>query len=210
MKRPKNPAPASDGSNGATAPSDAPANGAPEARAPDPPSSAPAPELTEATPDEKLAALAAERDETKDRMLRIAADFENWKKRAQKEQTDKANEARERVLKDMLEVIDNLERAVEHAQGGGNGKPLVDGVRMVLQGALDVLARHGITRIEAAGEAFDPNRHEAVASEHVPDTEPNRVVRQFLPGYALHDRVVRPAKVSVSAKAPVDSPPDDD
>ena len=72
----------------------------------------PPPELTEATPEERLAALTAERDEIKDRMLRIAAEFENWKKRARKEQTDAVTEARERVLKDMLEVVDNLERAV--------------------------------------------------------------------------------------------------
>ena len=64
-----------------------------------------------------MAALAAERDDIKDRMLRVAAEFENWKKRARKEQTDAVNEARERVLKDMLEVIDNLERAVAHADG---------------------------------------------------------------------------------------------
>jgi molecular chaperone GrpE len=73
-----------------------------------------------------------------------------------------------------------------------------------------VLGRHGITRIEAAGEAFDPTRHEAISSEHAPEIEPNRVVRQFLPGYALHDRVVRPAKVSVSTKPPVESPSSDD
>lgn len=158
----------------------------------------------------ELEAQRAETEKFRDLYLRERAEFENYKKRIHRDHAEAIRYAAAHLARDLADVIDNLERAVEHAQGGGNGKPLVDGVRLVLQGALDVLARHGITRIEAAGEAFDPNRHEAVASEHVPDTEPNRVVRQFLPGYALHDRVVRPAKVSVSAKAPVESPTDDD
>lgn len=159
------------------------------------------------------AALEAQRAETerfRDLYLRERAELENYKKRIHRDHAEAMRYAAARLTRDLAEVIDNLERAVEHAQGGGNGTSLVEGVRLVLQGALDVLARHGITRIEATGEPFDPSRHEAVASEHVPDTEPNRVVRQFLPGYALHDRVVRPAKVSVSVKGPVDGPPDDD
>jgi molecular chaperone GrpE len=168
----------------------------------------------EAPPVEGVAAeLEAQRAETekfRDLYLRERAEFENYKKRIHRDHAEAVRYAASHLTRDLADVIDNLERAVEHAQAGGNGQPLVDGVRLVLQGALDVLARHGITRINATGEAFDPKRHEAVASEHVPDTEPNQVVRQFLPGYALHDRVVRPAKVSVSAKAPVDSPSDDD
>jgi molecular chaperone GrpE len=158
----------------------------------------------------ELDAQRAETERFRDLYLRERAEFENYKKRIHRDHAEAVRYAAAHLTRDLAEVIDNLERAVEHAQGGGNGQPLVEGVRLVLQGALDVLARHGITRIEAAGQAFDPNRHEAVASEHVPDTEPNRVVRQFLPGYALHDRVVRPAKVSVSAKAPVASSEDDD
>jgi molecular chaperone GrpE len=158
----------------------------------------------------ELEAQRAETDRFRDLYLRERAEFENYKKRVHRDHAEAMRYAATHLTRDLADVIDNLERAIEHAQGGGNGQPLIEGVRLVLQGALDSLARHGITRIEAAGEAFDPNRHEAVASEHVPDTEPNRVVRQFLPGYALHDRVVRPAKVSVSAKAPVESKRDDD
>jgi molecular chaperone GrpE len=172
---------------------------------------------TAETPDEAVARLTAELEaqrteceRLRDQYLRERADFENYKKRIHRDHADAIRYAAAHLTRDLAEVIDNLERAVEHAQGGGNGQPLVEGVRLVLRGALDVLARHGITRIEATGEPFDPTRHEAVASEHVPDTEPNRVVRQFLPGYVLHDRVVRPAKVSVSARPPVESPPDDD
>jgi molecular chaperone GrpE len=176
----------------------------------------PAPHPAEAG-DQELARLAAEVEaqrveieRLRDQDLRDRADFENYKKRIHRDHADAIRYAAAHLTRDLAEVIDNLERAVEHAHAGGDAASLAEGVRLVLRGALDVLARHGITRIEAAGEAFDPSRHEAVSSEHVPDTEPNRVVRQFLPGYVLHDRVVRPAKVSVSTKPPVESPRDDD
>lgn len=158
----------------------------------------------------ELEAQRAECERLRDQYLRERADFENYKKRIHRDHADAIRYAAAHLTRDLAEVIDNLERAIEHAQGGGDVQSLAEGVRLVLRGALDALARHGITRIEAAGEPFDPTRHEAVASEHVPDTEPNRVVRQFLPGYVLHDRVVRPAKVSVSTKPPVESPRDDD
>jgi molecular chaperone GrpE len=158
----------------------------------------------------ELQAQRAETERFRDLYLRERAEFENYKKRIHRDHAEAVRYAAAHLTRDLADVIDNLERAVDHAQGGGNGQPLVEGVRLVLQGALDALARHGITRINATGEPFDPTRHEAVASEHVPDTAPNQVVRQFLPGYALHDRVVRPAKVSVSTKAPVESPPGDD
>jgi len=204
MKRSKTPAPASDGSNGAGAPSDAPAkNGAPDP-APDPAAAAPAPELTEATADEKLAALVAERDETKDRMLRIAADFENWKKRAQKELTDKVNEARERVLKDMLEVIDNLERAVAMqtttgGNGGVDGPAVLKGVDLVLRLFKQKLERYEVRPFEATGQPFDPRVHEAISKVPHPEIPAGSVAAELQKGYRVGERLLRPALVSVSA-----------
>lgn len=203
MKRSKTPAPASDGSNGAGAPPDPPAtNGAPDP-APDPAAAAPAPELTEATAEEKLAALAAERDETKDRMLRIAADFENWKKRAQKELTDKANEARERVLKDMLEVIDNLERAVAMQTTGGNGGvdgvAILKGVDLVLRLFKQKLERYEVRPFEATGQPFDPRVHEAISKVPHPESPAGSVAAELQKGYRVGERLLRPALVSVSA-----------
>ena len=157
----------------------------------------------------ELAAQQAETERFRDLYLRERAEMENYKKRVQRDHSESLRYAAAQLTRDLADVIDNLERAVDHAAGGGNGKPLVEGVRLVLQGALDALARHGITRIDATGEPFDPTRHEAVASIPTHDAEPNRVVQQYQPGYALHDRVVRPAKVSVSAK-PVETPSDDD
>jgi len=202
MKRSKTPAPASDGSNGAGAPSDAPAkNGAPDP-ALDPAAAAPAPELTEATADEKLAALVAERDETKDRMLRIAADFENWKKRAQKELTDKSNEARERVLKDMLEVIDNLERAVAMQTGGNggvDGPAVLKGVDLVLRLFKQKLERYEVRPFEATGQPFDPRVHEAISKVPHPEIPAGSVAAELQKGYRVGERLLRPALVSVSA-----------
>ena len=202
MKRSKTPAPASDGSNGAGAPSDAPAkNGAPDP-ALDPAAAAPAPELTEATADEKLAALVAERDETKDRMLRIAADFENWKKRAQKELTDKVNEARERVLKDMLEVIDNLERAVAMQTGGNggvDGPAVLKGVDLVLRLFKQKLERYEVRPFEATGQPFDPRVHEAISKVPHPEIPAGSVAAELQKGYRVGERLLRPALVSVSA-----------
>jgi molecular chaperone GrpE len=159
---------------------------------------------------EELAAQKAETERFRDLYLRERAEVENYKKRVQRDHAEAVRYASTHLTRDLAGVLDNLERAIEHAESGGNGQPLVEGVRLVLRDALDVLARHGITRIEAAGEVFDPNRHEAIASVHVPQTEPNQVVQQFQPGYALHGRVVRPAKVSVSAKPPVETPSTDD
>jgi len=158
----------------------------------------------------ELAEKTAEAARNWDLYLRERAESENFKKRLQREKADALRFASEGLVRDLLPVIDNLERAVDHADLGGNGQPLIEGVRLVLQNALEVLQRHGVGRIEATGRPFDPSRHEAVVQ--VPDRrrEPNHVVEQYEPGYTLHDRLIRPAKVSVSSKPSVESPPDDD
>jgi molecular chaperone GrpE len=175
----------------------------PEAAAPDP---APAPELPEATADEKLAALAAERDETKDRMLRIAADFENFKKRARKEQTDAVAEARERVLKDMLEVVDYLERAVamQGASGGNgavDGPALVKGVDLTLRLLKQKLERYEVRPFDAAGQPFDPRLHEAISRVEHAEIPAGSVAAELQKGYRVGERLLRPAMVSVSSGA---------
>jgi molecular chaperone GrpE len=169
-----------------------------------PAAAAPPAELPEAGPEERLAALAAERDEIKDRMLRIAAEFENWKKRSRKEQTDAVAQARESVLRDMLEVIDNLERATT-AQGGaaGNGSPdgaaVLKGVSLVLRLFQQKLERYEVRPFEAKGQVFDPHQHEAisrVASDEVPA---GAVVNELQKGYRVGERLLRPALVAVSS-----------
>jgi len=160
----------------------------------------------------ELTKKEAEAKENYDRYLRAVADLDNFKKRSQRERVETLRFGQEPLIRDLLPVVDNLERAVGHAEGGGNGKPLVEGVNLVLRSLLDLLEKHGVSRIEARGEAFDPARHEAVARIELTDQEPNRVVDQYQPGYLLHDRLLRAAQVTVSTRAakPVESGEDDD
>ena len=131
-------------------------------------------------------------------MLRQAAELENYKKRSGRERDEAIRYANESLLKDLLPVVDNLERAIAHASGGGNGKPLVEGVEMVLRGLADVLAKHGAMPILAQGQPFDPTKHEAMTQVETDDHEPNSVVEELHKGYMLRDRLLRPALVSVA------------
>lgn len=153
------------------------------------------------------AALEAAREEgrqAQDRWLRERADLENIKRRAVREKADLAKFASEGVVRDLLPVVDNLERAVAHAEGEGG--PLLSGVKLVLKSLQDALERHGVTRVKARGALFDPAEHEAMAQVESAVHEPNAVVDEHQAGYRLHDRLLRPAMVTV-AKAPS---PDDD
>jgi len=158
----------------------------------------------------ELAEKTAEAARNWELYLRERAETENFKKRMQREKGEALRFAVEPLVRDLIPVLDNLERAVDHAASGGNGQPLLEGVRLVLKNALDVLERHGVARIEAAGGPFDPSRHEAMVQ--IPDASraPNQVVEQFAPGYTLHDRLLRAAKVGVSTKPAVEDEQNDD
>ena len=147
---------------------------------------------------QQLEAKEQEAKSNYERLLRQAAEFENFKKRTMREREESIRFANEALIKDLLPVVDNLERAVAHAQGGGNGKPLVEGVEMVIRGILDVFSKYGVTQIEAIGQPFDPVKHEAMAQVETDDHEPNTVVEEHHKGYLLHTRLLRPALVSVS------------
>jgi molecular chaperone GrpE len=147
---------------------------------------------------QELAAKELEAKTNYDRFLRQVAELDNVKKRSAREREEISRFANEALIKDLLPVVDNLERAVAHASGGGNGKPLVEGVEMVLKGLLDVLAKHGVTQISAVGQPFDPSKHEAMAQVESESHEPNSVVEELHKGYTLRDRLLRPALVSVA------------
>ena len=157
--------------------------------------------------DEKAALLAklqekeAEAKANYDLFLRERADVENFKRRMQREQAESLRFANEPLIRDLLPVIDNLERAVGHAQGGGNSQSLVEGVALVVRSLLDALEKHGVTRVTAKGEPFDPTRHEAMAQAESTQVAPNTVIDEYRPAYLLHGRLLRPALVTV-AKAP--------
>ena len=147
---------------------------------------------------QELAAKELEAKTNYDRFIRQTAELDNVKKRTAREREEISRFANELLIKDLLPVVDNLERAVAHASGGGNGKSLVEGVEMVLKGLLDVLAKHGVNQISAVGQPFDPSKHEAMAQVEDENYEPNSVVEELHKGYALRDRLLRPALVSVA------------
>lgn len=142
---------------------------------------------------------AAERDEYLDMLQRVRADFANYQKRSQKQQEQDRQYATQAIIRDLLPVIDNLDRAVAASSNNGTLPALLEGVRLVQQGLLVALGRQGVSVIEADRTAFDPSLHEAIATQPSPEVEPGNVVMTLEKGYRLHERVIRPAKVIVCA-----------
>lgn len=138
-----------------------------------------------------------------DLFLRERADLENFKRRMQRDKAEALRFANEPLIRDLLPILDNLERAISHAQGGGNSQPLVEGVSLVLRSFLDMVEKHGVSRVSAKGQLFDPAKHEAMAQVENTEVVPNTVVDEYAPAYLLHDRLLRPALVVV-AKPPAD------
>ncbi len=134
-----------------------------------------------------------------DRTLRAQADLDNFKKRAQKERADQFNYGHEEITKDFLEVLDNLERALEHAQS--NPSSLIEGVKLTQKNMEHILERYHVTPIKALGEKFDPRYHQAVSQVYKDDVEPGIVVEEHQRGFILKDRLLRPSMVVVSAKS---------
>ncbi len=158
---------------------------------------------------EAIAALEAQLDEWKSRAYRQAADLENMRKRHAKEREDTRKFGIEGLLKDLLPVVDNMERALGHAEAEGGNEGLVEGVRMVWKQFLGVVESYGARPFDALGQPFDPNVHEAMTQMPSADHPPNTVMQVFQRGWMLHDRLVRPAMVVVS-KAPEGTTSEDD
>jgi molecular chaperone GrpE len=148
----------------------------------------------------KYRELEGELSEAQERVLRTAADAENFKKRLQREKEEQTRYANESFMRDLLPVIDNLERALEHSETGADEGGLLEGLNMTLKGFLDTLARFGCTPVETAGKPFDPNFHEAVSQEESADHEPNTVLTELQKGYMFKERLLRPAMVLVSKR----------
>lgn len=160
-----------------------------------------------ATPADPLAAVQEEAAQFKDKLLRTLADFDNFRKRSRREVDDARRSGRDHLLKELLPVFDNLERAVEHALRAGSSetdwKGLGEGISLVIRQLKDTLGRMGIERIEALGQAFDPALHEAIQQLETNDHPPGTVAAEVQAGYREGDRLVRPALVVVAkAKAP--------
>jgi molecular chaperone GrpE len=146
----------------------------------------------------QLAEKEKEIAELKDKYLRTLAESENARKRIRQQSEDSVRIQRESILRDLLPIIDNLERALAAARDGTDAKTILDGVQMTVRALLDFLRAQGVTPVESVGQAFDPARHEAV--DHVASDAhpPNTVVDEFHRGYQIGERILRPARVSVA------------
>ena len=146
-------------------------------------------------------ALVAKADETKalnDKYLRLAAEFDNYKRLIRRDQRDQIRFGNEHLLKELLPVVDNLERAIKASQNGGSSDILIQGVDLTLKQLTGALTKFHVMPVETAGQPFDPAKHQAVtsiASEKVPE---RHIVDELQRGYLLHDRILRAAMVSVS------------
>jgi molecular chaperone GrpE len=153
--------------------------------------------------EERLRAAEARADENYDRLLRITAEFENYKKRMEREMNDFRKFANESLVKDILPIVDNLERALEIPYGNNESafNGMLEGVQMTLKGLLESLEKFGVVPIHSLDKPFDPNFHQAVMQEESQERPENTVSQELQKGYMMNDRLLRPAMVVVSKKA---------
>jgi len=153
----------------------------------------------EETLEAKLEAKEKEAQDNYDRFLRLSAEFENFKKRMEKEKTDAYKFGTENLIKELLPVLDNLERAIDHGEAK-DPQGLLEGVDMTLKGFLAALEKIGVSPVDASGKEFDPNLHEAVMVQEDAHHPAGTVLTQLQKGYTLHNRLIRPAMVVVSKR----------
>jgi molecular chaperone GrpE len=153
------------------------------------------------SPEQRIAALETERNEARDRMLRVAADFENYKKRVRKEQADSEAKVRESILRDVLEVADNLERAAS-VDERADFKSLQKGIELVNRLFQGKLERLDVRAFESKGQPFDPRVHDAVSQLPTTEVPPGSVVSEIQKGYRIGERLLRPALVVVAVAPP--------
>jgi molecular chaperone GrpE len=147
---------------------------------------------------QKLEAKEKELTELRERLLYQQADFENFKKLKAKEKQDALKFGNETLVKELLPVLDNLERAIQHGGNTDDAKAIVEGVQLTLNSFLKVLEKAGVTRVDALEKEFDPNIHEAIAQEAREDKAPGTVVTELQKGYIMGGRLLRPSMVTVA------------
>ena len=152
--------------------------------------------------EEEFAKLKAEYEERYDQMLRKIAEYDNAKKRADRRAEEASKYAVEGVIKDIIPVIDSVERAVESTNESKDFDALSEGVQLIHKQLLDSLQRRSVNPIDTIGENFDPTLHEAIMHVESEDVPENAVIEEYQRGYTLHDRVIRPSMVSVSKGKP--------
>ena len=143
-------------------------------------------------------AYKAQSEEQHDQMLRTIAEFDNSRKRAEREKEESLKYALESFVKELIPMIDGIERAIQSTKESQDVDALAEGVEMIYKGILSTLEKRGVTPIEAVNEPFDPMQHEAVMHVESEDVPENNVIEEWQKGYMLHNRVIRPSMVSVS------------
>lgn len=161
-------------------------------------------EPLEMTVEEELAAAHANVEAAEAKVLRTLAEFDNFRRRSAREMAAAETRGAASVMADLLDVVDNFDRALEHA-GDDVPAAFLQGMQMVVQGLHAALDKRGVSRMKTEGERFDPERHEALTSQPSADVAPNTVLQEIQAGYVMEDRVLRPAKVIVAAAAPAQS-----
>jgi molecular chaperone GrpE len=151
-----------------------------------------------ATPESELERAIAEGAKMKDMLVRTAADFDNFRKRSRREVEDARRGGREDLLKELLPVFDNLERAIQSAQKAADVKAVSDGLSMVLKQFDATLGRSGINRVPTIGAMFDPSMHEAIQQVETDEHPPGTVIAEVQPGYVAGEKLVRAAMVVVA------------
>jgi molecular chaperone GrpE len=151
--------------------------------------------------DDPTASLQADLDRFRDLALRSQADFDNYKKRAAREKEEAIKYANSSLLERLIPIVDNFELGLSAARGEGEQSPIYAGMNMVLKQLTDFLAENGLQAIDAEGQKFDPNLHEAIAHEPSTEVPEGVVIRQTRRGYRLKDRLLRPSSVVVSSGA---------
>lgn len=142
-------------------------------------------------------------EELNKQYLRLAADFENYKRRMSKDREDSIAYGNEELIKEMLSILDNLQRALEHTEQQSDEKPVIDGVKLVQKQFLNTLEKFGVQLVDASkGCEFDPMMHQAIDHAESDEIGPGLVLMEMLPGYTLKDRLLRPAMVVVSKDKP--------
>ena len=158
--------------------------------------------------EDRVEELQDQRDQFEERMMRVAADLENFKKRAKRNEEELEKYGSKSLVSDLLPTIDNLERALEHAKNSEEAN-IIDGVEMVVRQLHQQLGKHGVEPFDATGESFDPERHEAIQQVETSEHDSGEVLEQFQRGYMIHDRLLRPAMVSVAKQVEASTPEDE-
>ncbi len=163
------------------------------------------PDVGNAPEDKQVEELSAEDEiaQLNDKLLRLGAEFDNFRKRSNREKEELRKYATENFMLDMLDVCDNFERALHSAKSADDSKSIVEGVEMVLKHFILILEKEGVKKIECKGEEFDPHLHEAMMHIETDEYPDNTIIDVHKPGYMLHSKVIRPVMVTV-AKQPKD------